>query len=269
MTDDAREHYEIEVELAERLRRASKEQRVGGLYASIYRERLERIPDHPLLVRSRDAQARRRASSTQLRLLTPLLTSGTVFLEVGPGDCDLAMAVATQVKQVYAVDVTDALVAGEDRPPNFQLVSSNGVTVPLPAETVDLAYSNQVLEHLHPDDAYDHLQAIYRTLMPGGRFICVTPNRLSGPWDVSRHHDEIAAGLHLKEYTITEEVDLLRKVGFKVSLFASFYGHRISALPQSPVRHFEALLDALPRRLRRPLASCLAAVKAMATKPTA
>jgi len=269
MTEETRKHYEVEVELAGRLRRASKEERLGGLYASIYRERLERIPAHPLLVRSRDAQARDRASSAQLRLLAPLLTRDTVFLEVGPGDCALAMAVAAQVKQVYAADVTDALVADENRPPNFRLVNSNGVSVPVPAGSVDLAYSNQVLEHLHPEDAYDHLEAVYRTLVPGGRFICVTPNRLSGPWDVSRRYDEIATGLHLKEYTLSEEVDLLRKVGFKVSLFASLHGHRISALSESPVRLFESLLEVLPRRVRRPSASCLAAVKAMATKPIA
>jgi len=269
MTNEEREHYEIEVELSGRLRRASKEQRLGGLYASIYRERLERIPAHPLLIRSRDSRARDRASSTQLRLLAPFLTGRSVFLEVGPGDCDLAMAVATRVERVYAVDVTDALLADEERPPNFELISSNGVSVPVPAETVHLAYSNQVLEHLHPDDAFDHLQAIYRTLVPGGHFICVTPNRLSGPWDISRHYDTTATGLHLKEYTISEEVDLLREVGFNVSLFASFFGHRIAALPESPVRRFEGFLEALPQRGRRSFASCLAAVKAMATKPTA
>jgi SAM-dependent methyltransferase len=266
LRNDERKHYEVEVELAGRLRRASKEQRLEGLYASIYNERLERIPTHPLLVRAGDAEARDRASSMQLRLLAPLLTPRMVFLEVGPGDCALALAVASRVKCVYAVDVSNAL-AGEERSANFHLVSSNGVDIPVPPSSVDLAYSNQVLEHLHPDDAYDHLRSIYRALVPGGRFICITPNRLSGPWDISRHFDTTATGLHLKEYTISEEVDLLAEVGFTVSLFSSYYGFRILSLPKQPVRAFESFLEALPRRVRRPAASCLAAIKVMATKP--
>src|SRR6266516_5554273 len=106
----ALQHYQVEVELADRLRSASKEERRAGLYASIYRERIERIPMHPLLVRSKDSDARDRATRLQLRLLAPWLSRGSVFVEIGPGDCALALAVAARVKTVYAVDVTDVLV---------------------------------------------------------------------------------------------------------------------------------------------------------------
>jgi SAM-dependent methyltransferase len=266
--DAARAHYEVEVELARRLRGAPKEERLGGLYASIYRERLERIPEHPLLVRSKDRDARDRAAAQQLRLLDPYLAPANVFMEVGPGDCALAIAVASRVKTVYAIDVTDALIADVERPKNLHLLSSNGVTIPVPAETVHLAYSNQVLEHLHPDDAYDHLLAIHATLVPGGQLVCITPNRLSGPWDISRHFNQTATGLHLREYTLSEEIDLLRAVGFTVSLFASYNGRRILPLvPEAPVRALETFLERLPRRLSRPMASSLVAIKVLATKP--
>jgi predicted SAM-dependent methyltransferase len=36
------------------------------------------------------------------------------------------------------------------------------------AESVDLAYSNQLMEHLHPDDASEQLANVYRALKPGG-----------------------------------------------------------------------------------------------------
>lgn len=261
------QQYEVETEQARRLRAASREERLGGLYATIYRETIERIPEHTLLVRSRDADARDRATRPQLRLLSRFLSPGTVFMELGPGDCALALAVARQVKTVYAVDVTDALVPDAERPENFKLVTSNGVSVPVPAETVDLAYSNQVLEHLHPDDALDHLLGIHAALVPGGRFICVTPNRLSGPSDISRDFDETATGLHLKEYTLSEQIDLLGAAGFKVALFASYHGRRLlSAVPRGPVRLFETALEGLPRRLRRTLAASLVAIKVIATK---
>jgi len=46
--------------------------------------------------------------------------------------------------------------------------------VPVPASTVDLAYSNQVMEHLHVEDGLEQVRNIYNALVPGGAFVCVT-----------------------------------------------------------------------------------------------
>jgi SAM-dependent methyltransferase len=263
---DAVRHYVVERQLADRLRSASKEERLGGLYASIYAERIARIPTHPLVIRSRDVKAQERSTEAQLRLLRPWLTPESVFMEVGPGDCALSHAVARFVKTVYAVDVTDALVGDVRRPTNFRFLRSDGVNVPVPASVVDLAYSNQVLEHLHPDDVQDHLRSIQTALVPGGRLVCVTPNRLSGPWDISRHFDDESTGLHLREYTVSELADLLRATGFRVALVASWRGRGRLRVGEGPTRAFEERIDELPRRVRRPLASALSAVKVVATK---
>jgi SAM-dependent methyltransferase len=266
----AQQHYEVEVELADRLRGASRQERLSGLYSSVYAERLARIPAHPLLVRSQDPVEREQAVRVQVRLLLPFLAPNTAFMEVGPGDCWLALAVAARVKTVYAVDVTDSLVGSFQFPSNFHFVASDGVTIGLPPETIDLAYSNQVLEHLHPDDANEHVRAVHRTLAPGGKFICVTPNRLSGPWDISRHFGETANGLHLKEYTVWELVDLLRASGFTVNLIATYHGrHLLPHVPEGLVRRLEKALEGLPPGVRRPAAMCLTAVKVVATKPAA
>lgn len=263
---DALHHYQVERELADRLRSASKVERLGGLYASIYRERIARIPRHPLVVRSLDAKAQQRSANAQLRLLKPWLTPESVFLEVGPGDCALAHVVARFAKTVYAVDVTDALVGNIVPPPNFRFIASDGVNIPLRASVVDFAYSNQVLEHLHPDDVRDHLRSIHAALVPGGRLMCITPNRLSGPWDISRNFDDESTGLHLREYTISEVADLLRATGFRVTLFASYRGWGRLQIPERPIRALEERIGGLPRRVRRPLASLLTAVKIVATK---
>jgi SAM-dependent methyltransferase len=262
-----RQHYNVEVELADRLRRASREDRLGGLYASIYRERLERIPSHPLLVRSKNPDARERASTPQLRLVRQFLTPTATFMEVGPGDCSLALSVSDHVKRVYAVDVSDALLGQTPRPQNFEFVSTNGVDIPVAPGSVHIAYSNQVLEHLHPEDAQYHLRALHEALVPGGQFICITPNRLSGPWDISRYFDDVPKGLHLREYTIGELVDLLRACGFHVRLFLAYQGYRLpSIVSERAVRRVERLLEKLPKQMRRPLATPLVAVKVIATK---
>ena len=80
--------------------------------------------------------------------------------------------------------------------------------------TINVVYSHQVIEHLHPDDAVTHLQEVYRVLSPGGAYICATPNRLNGPHDISKYFDREATGFHLKEYTTTELYGLFRQEGF-------------------------------------------------------
>lgn len=262
-----REHYEIEKELANRLRSATSMER-RHLYAVVYDERLQRIPHHPLLTQAQDTKSRMAAVLPQLRLLQPFLTRSTVFLEIGPGDCALALEVAKQVKKVYAVDVSDGLVQAGARPANFELYLSDGIQVPAPANSSHLAYSNQLMEHLHPEDAHEQLLGIYRALAPGGRYICVTPNRLSGPWDISRHFDRFATGLHLKEYTIAEFADTFREAGFRqVRVFLSYGGHHLSPqLPVLPFRWLEWGVARLPHTQGRKIAHGLTAVKVIATK---
>lgn len=87
-------------------------------------------------------------------------------------------------------------------------------------EKFELAFSDNVIEHLAPLDLMDHLQSVYDSLLPGGKFILVMPNRLFGPMDVSRILDNSSSGRieakggHLNESTYHEMVEALSKVGF-------------------------------------------------------
>jgi hypothetical protein len=142
-------------------------------------------------------------------------------------------------------------------PQNFQLVFSNGCSIPVLEESVNVAYSYQLMEHLHPDDAFEQLQNIYKVLTTGGVYICDTPNRLSGPHDISRHFDTVAQGFHLKEYTITELSDLLKKVGFsKIRVYIRIKKIYIF-LYTFPAILCEKLLSILPYSLRQGMVSNL------------
>src|SRR5438046_1687326 len=94
-----REHYEIEKELAARLRAAGQAER-RTLYHSVYDERLRRIPAHPLITRSHDPAARQKAMALQLRLVLWFLPPGGVYLEIGPGDWAVALAMARHARRV-------------------------------------------------------------------------------------------------------------------------------------------------------------------------
>jgi SAM-dependent methyltransferase len=244
---ELREHYEIERELASRLRSASRAER-RSLYASLYDELFRRVPNHPQLTRRLTPGDIRSRIDRQVRVLGRFLGPGSVFLEVGPGDCTLAFEVARRVKKVYAVDVSAEITRTATCPPNFELILSDGCSIPVPEGSVDVAYSNQLMEHLHPDDALEQLGNLHRAIRPGGVYVCVTPNRLSGPHDVSRSFDPVARGLHLKEYTATELAALFRSVGFaEVRAEGSLKEHDFT-VPLPPLALLETALATLPHR---------------------
>ncbi|KAA8966045.1 MAG: class I SAM-dependent methyltransferase [Mycobacterium sp.] len=84
-----------------------------------------------------------------------------------------------------------------------------------PADTYDVVVSDQVIEHLHPDDLDSHLRSVRGILKSGGRYIFNTPNKYTGPHDVSQVFKcNEPVGMHLKEYTCRELSEAARRAGF-------------------------------------------------------
>ncbi|HEY9597222.1 MAG TPA: class I SAM-dependent methyltransferase, partial [Cyanophyceae cyanobacterium] len=216
-TEQLKEHYEIEKELAERLLKANKKER-QYLYTALYDELYRRVPHHSQLTRKSSSELSAWIVGQRMQLLKQFLSPDKIFLEVGPGDCSLSIEISKYVKKTYAVDVATELTQHLKFPPNFEFILSDGCSIPVPENSVNIAYSHQLMEHLHPDDAIEQVENIYKALTPNGSYLCITPNRLSGPHDISKYFDETATGFHLKEYTVTELYELFRAVGFsKVS----------------------------------------------------
>jgi SAM-dependent methyltransferase len=252
--EQIRQHYEIEKEIANKLRNSSRQER-QSLYSSLYDELFQRVPYHPQLAKKSSAQDSMREVSYQMRNLHPFLKRDVVFLEIGAGDCALSFEVAKFVKQVYAVDVSKKIAENSTFPQNVQFIEIDGLNIPTFGERIDIVYSYQLMEHLHPDDAQEQLQNIYKALSPGGMYICDTPNRLSGPHDISKFFDVVSRGLHLKEYTIEELSSLFRKVGFsKIMVYIRVKKIYIFA-PVLPVLLCERLLDMLPYSCKKAVAS--------------
>lgn len=246
-------HYHIEKELADRLRRASRTER-SHLYSQVYDELFRRVRDHPMLVRRQTNKTAENTDGQLLRLVLPFLTRDTVFLEIGPGDCNLAIAVCSHVKRVYAVDVSREITKGVTPPDNFTLLTSDGRSVPVPTNSITLAFSNQLIEHLHPEDAREQTANVLNALKPGGAYICLTPNRLAGPHDISRYFDETATGLHLKEYTTSDLTDHFRQIGFsRVRAMVRVKGFRF-LVPTQMVIAIEKTIAILPPRIQKPFA---------------
>jgi SAM-dependent methyltransferase len=242
-------HYVLERELSDRLRAAAREAR-SEVYGEVYHALFAALPDHP---QHRVHAARRKRADAELRRIAGRLPPCSVFLEIGCGDAALGFAVARQADRAYGLDVTDALIDFAAAPPNFGFLRTRGVDIPLPACAVDFAYSNQLMEHLHPEDAVDQLMEVHRVLKPGGGYMCITPSRVTGPHDISCYFDYEATGLHLREYDYGALRALFRQAGFRTfSCAASIRGHEIG-LPYTLMRAAECGLLALPPRIRTAL----------------
>jgi SAM-dependent methyltransferase len=249
---EIRAHYEIERELAARLRTASRAER-RTLYAELYDELLRRVESHPLMQKTGDGGT----TTAQLRLIERYLDTNSVFLEIGAGDCALALVLADRVQKVYAIEVSAEIIRGVSRRENVEIVVTDGLSIPIPHGSATLAYSNQVFEHLHPDDALDHLRQVCAALAPGGRYVCVTPNRLTGPHDISKYFDTTATGFHLREYTAVELAGLMESAGFeRAELWAMRRGVS-SRLPRIAVLFVERSLGLVSASMRRRVARAL------------
>ena len=155
---------------------------------------------------------------------------------------------------MYAIDVSFGQVDKSSLPKTLDCRVFDGLHIGIPSATVDIAYSHQVMEHVHPDDALEQLRGVYDALAPGGKYICVTDNRLSGPHDMSKHFDQVATGFHMKEYTITELAEILKKTGFsKVTPYIGARGCYVP-IPKNWVKLLEAVLSVFPWKLRAALA---------------
>jgi hypothetical protein len=106
-----------------------------------------------------------------LAFLESRFTPRTVFMDIGAPDCGFALRAARCVERVYAVDVSGHFIQTLSPPLNLRLVLCDGVRIPVPSASVELAWGGEFMEHLHPDDLDEHLKSVRRILAPGGEYL--------------------------------------------------------------------------------------------------
>ncbi len=156
------------------------------------------------------------------------------LFEIGFGAGFLLKAVAEEGFEVGGVEVSGALFrrACELLRPDCRerlFVGDVRMIAKSQPHRHSLVYWNDVFEHIPRDEILEYLEAIRSMLMPGGLLVTLTPNWHLRPSDITREfrpprHE--AVGLHLKEYTLREVTDLLRRAGFtsvRVPLFKTYH----------------------------------------------
>ena len=249
-SESLRHQYEVERELAVRLRASSRAERTE-LFRTLYTEFFERVPDHPRLSRREAPERSDHSVRIQLNMLRPALGPDKVLLEFAPGDCRLSKASAPLVRKVIGVDISDQRAAGDVFPDNFELMVYDGYHLDLPDASVDAVFSYQFMEHLHPDDVEPHLALASRVLKPGGAYVFDTPHRFTGPHDIARLYGDDLVCLHLQEWTYKDLRAILQRQGFSES-FAYRCGKPVKSKWGNMLNDgVEALLSVLPRKVRR------------------
>jgi 2-polyprenyl-3-methyl-5-hydroxy-6-metoxy-1,4-benzoquinol methylase len=170
--------------------------------------------------------------------------------EIGSGSGALAAFLAARGYRCRASEITRERGRWDDRSGNPSWGQTDGVHLDRfePGESYDAVLSNQVIEHLHPDDLLEHLRTARALLRPGGRYVLSTPHAHLGPADISAvFRSERPLGMHLKEYTYAELRRALRAVGFS-SVAAP---RRAGRLYLAYLRAAEALLGLVPSQFVR------------------
>jgi|TARA_Y100000310_G_scaffold243136_1_gene247560 SAM-dependent methyltransferase len=254
--EDIKNHYEIEVQLARKLRNANTKER-RHLYTNVYNELFSRVPLHPQLVEKTSPDVRLRRVASELTLIKRFISRDTIFLEVGAGDCALSKKVAKVAQHVFAIDVSPQIVQGVSVPNNVKFELSDGTSIPVKYGSIDVVYSNQLMEHLHPSDALKQVKNIFRSLRKGGKYICITPNKINGPHDVSKFFDMKPKGFHLKEYTNKELINLFKEAGFRKFYTYFYIRDKLFRCPISIVSFIEVILSFFRYQVRVFVASLL------------
>jgi SAM-dependent methyltransferase len=243
-------HYRVEKEIAERLKRADRQGR-RAIYAGMYGELFARVPDHPRLTGVRDPASLAVHNRKKLALIDRFIGPDTRVVEFAPGDCSFAHLVCDRVRSVIGVDISDQSSGSEPAPDNFELHVYDGYQLGLADGSADIVFSDQFIEHLHPDDVWHHFRLVHTLLKPGGSYIFRTPHAFHGPFDISAYFSGVPEGFHLKEWTYGELRALFRMIGF-----ASWRGGlkrrgRYHELPAGLFAAYEKLIGRLPHRARR------------------
>ena len=213
--------HELELEYAKRLRASSRGER-----RRLYREAYNAVSEAGAAAMPESVEQRTAGTSPALvQSLIRLCEPSDRVLEVGCGRGYTCLNLASHVASLVGMDVSDPALSEAQ-----ELLSRNGIanarlqrgfadelTSYFGTQAFDKVISIDVYEHLHPEDAFVHLAEVLAVLRPGGEYIIVTPNRLTGPHDITRHLFPDAVeplGFHLNETTSSQLLQALREVGF-------------------------------------------------------
>ncbi len=207
--EEAKAQARLEGELTDRLLRSTPENRWAE-FSDAYSRLFHELPWHSSDEKAEDLR--------DYRCWRALLGGAKKILEIGSGGGGLIRYLATQGLDCSGTEITQE--RGEKFVPRSEGVdwqTMDGVNLShfVGENAFDAVLSDQVFEHLHPDDHLTHLTEARKILADGGRYILRAPHRSTGPRDLSEIFGlDKAVFLHLYEPDYAMMRDLCLQAGF-------------------------------------------------------
>jgi SAM-dependent methyltransferase len=148
-----------------------------------------------------------------------LLRPGASVYEIGSGSGYLINFLASKGLRCVGTDMSpQRRHAAQESHGNIRWDITDGVHLTRFAEAgaFDYVISDQVVEHMHPDDLPTHFAEARKLLKAGGEYIVRTPYWPLGPTDLSQVFGcDRAIFMHLHEFGFEETLSLAKDAGFR------------------------------------------------------
>ncbi len=206
--EHVRRHAELEGQLTDKLIDSSRDNR-WDVFSACYTELYSSLP---WLNETPSRPGRSVAEWSRL------IGVGASLFEIGSGKAQLVTYLAGRGVRCFASEITKTRGTPFAKEiPNLTWRQTDGVNLAAfeQEESFDYVISDQVVEHLHPDDIDLHFANALKILKPGGQYILRTPHRSAGPSDLSRVFGlDNCVFMHLHEFRFEDIRDAMRRAGF-------------------------------------------------------
>jgi 2-polyprenyl-3-methyl-5-hydroxy-6-metoxy-1,4-benzoquinol methylase len=218
-----------------------------------------------------------------VQLLSHMVDKEQRVLEIGCGRGYTCLKLAPYIMSMVGIEVSESAIIeskellSKNKIKNIEIRQISAIELKnnFNKNEFDTCISIELIEHLHPEDAKEHLKQVFLVLKPGGKYIINMPNRLSGPHDITKEEfpdEKKALGFHLNESTYKEMINIMRSIGF--NRFKVFYPIKLSKKDVRPLIApyqlgfaCEIFFENLPNLFRHNFLKKLLTINIVAYKP--
>lgn len=248
--ENLKNHYEVEKGLAHKLLNSERKDR-AQIYSTMYDDLFKRVPDHPRILKRDTENSTNISNENKWQFFKNYMNREYRVAEFAPGDCKFSIKISDKVSFVCGIDLSDQRASNEVCPDNFKLVVYDGFIIDEDIGLFDLFISDQLIEHIHPEDIDLHFQLVRKYLRENGKYVFRTPHMYSGPHDISKYFSNKAQGFHLKEYCFYELNEIINKNGFFMDECCFEIKKFNFKIPLKFVCFVERSISAMPHKVRK------------------
>ncbi|MFA6552991.1 MAG: ATP-binding cassette domain-containing protein [Patescibacteria group bacterium] len=187
-----------------------------GKYQTLWNKLAQQQNSLDYILPNRNAAQFWREGEQEAVRLEKLYIPDSTVLEIGVGVGRILKYVGRRAKKVIGIDVSQEYInqaknnlIDDKRIKDFKLILTDGTTIPVPDNSVDLVYSINTFLHLNIEDVAKYLKEARRILRKNGRIFIILPNNESKYYAVT----ELQGFTH--RFDRQDIIEIMRTAGFE------------------------------------------------------